>query len=129
MSASRDRCPIFEPGDACRRRTFPRHTLEEDSLSFSDCLVLGTEENVLQTCVVNKMITSHQHLAVGLSFSGKRYVDSLSSDETAKLDRMRRPRWEVICGNVQMETLTCILLQSSLKKPPHSFIHGVSWKV
>lgn len=49
LSTSRDQCPIFEPGDACREWTFPRHTLEENSLSFSDCLVLGTEENILQT--------------------------------------------------------------------------------
>lgn len=44
-----DQCPIFEPGDARWRWTFPWHTLEENSLSFSDCLVLGTEENILQT--------------------------------------------------------------------------------
>lgn len=54
-----------------------------------------------------------------------------SWDETAKLDRMIKQRYEVICGSVQAETQTCILLQSSLggmRKPPHSFIHGVSWE-
>lgn len=67
----------------------------------------------------------------GLSYN-KSYRDSPSWDDTAKLDRMSKQRWEVICGSVQMETQTCILLQSSLgsmRKPPYGFIHGVGWKI
>lgn len=62
----------------------------------------------------------------------KKDKDSPSSEETAKLDRMSKQRWEVICGSVQMETQICILLQISrrgMRKPPHSFIHGGSWGV
>lgn len=59
------------------------------------------------------------------------FFHSPSWDETAKLDRISKQRWEVICWSVQMETQTCILLQSSLwgvRKPPYSFIHGVGWE-
>lgn len=49
LSTSCDHLSIFEPCDACRRWTLPWYTPEENSLSFSDCLVLRTEENILQT--------------------------------------------------------------------------------
>lgn len=49
LSSSSDQCPIFEPGDVCRRWTFSWHTLEENSFSLSDCLILGTIENIFQT--------------------------------------------------------------------------------
>lgn len=41
--------PVFQPGDACRGGTFPGHALEENPIPLSDCLVLRTEENILQT--------------------------------------------------------------------------------
>ena len=66
----------------------------------------------------------------GLTHS-KTHMHSPSWDETAKVDRMSRQRWEVIGGSIQAETQTCILLQSSpggARKPPHSLVHGVSWE-
>lgn len=49
LSSLIDQCPIFEPGDMCRRWTFSRHTLEENSSSLSHCLIPGTVENIFQT--------------------------------------------------------------------------------
>lgn len=49
LSSSLNQCPIFEPGDVCRRWTFSWHTLEENSISLCDCLILGTIENIFQT--------------------------------------------------------------------------------
>lgn len=50
LSSSCNQCPIFEPGDVCRRRTVPWHTLKENPFSLSNSLVLGTEENIFQAC-------------------------------------------------------------------------------
>lgn len=44
-----DHCPIFEPGDVCRRWTFSRYTLKENSCSLSHGLVLRAVENIFQT--------------------------------------------------------------------------------
>lgn len=49
LSSPMDHCPVFEPGDVCRRWTFSRYTLKKNSCSLSHGLVLRAVENTFQT--------------------------------------------------------------------------------
>lgn len=49
LSSAMEHCSIFEPGDVCRRWTFSRYTLKENSCSLSHGLVLRAVENIFQT--------------------------------------------------------------------------------
>lgn len=78
LFSSSNQCPIFEPGDVCRRWTFSWHTLEENSVSLPDCLILGTIENIFQTWNIKLKIAAKSSAWFHLDTANCTYFTALT---------------------------------------------------